>query len=89
MDSNHSKILFPINSIFIRDALEVTQSFTQNLEYFIEENVIELYIHVAVEEKQAFLSKRIKPKISIENVPFPLDIDLFNEESPWVLSLLG
>ena len=45
-------------------------------------------MHAATKEKQAFLSKSLKPKVSIENEPFPLDIDMFKEEYQWVLSLL-
>ena len=81
MDSNQSKILCPINSLVVRDTLEVSQSFAQNLEYFMEESVIELYRHATIEEKQAFMSESLKLDISVENEPFPLDIDLFNEES--------
>ena len=33
--------------------------------------------------------KSIKPEISIENDHFPLDIDMFNEESQCVISLLS
>ena len=67
MDSNQSKLIFPINSLVFRDVLEVSQSFTQNLEYCVEENVIELYMHAATEEKQAFLYKSIKLEIYSEN----------------------
>ena len=38
--------------------------------------------------KQDYLLEILKPYVSIENIPFPLDIDLFNEESQCVLSLL-
>ena len=63
MDSNQSKILCPINSLVVRDALEVPQSFSQNLEDFVEETVIELYMHATTKEKQAFLSKILKPEV--------------------------
>ena len=80
MDYNQSKILCPGNSLVVRDAIEVPQSFSQNLKYFVKESVIELYMHATAEEKQAFLIKILKPEIYVENEPFPLDIDLFNEE---------
>ena len=54
----------------------------------MEESVIEMYKHATIEETQAFLLKICKPNVSIENVPFPLDIDLFNEESQCVISPL-
>ena len=66
MDSIQSKIIFLINSQVVRDALEVPQYFTQNLEDFVEESVIEQYRHVAVEEKLECLSKSLKPEVSIE-----------------------
>ena len=86
MDSNKSKNLCPINSPVVRDALKVPKSFFQNMEDFTEENVIKQYRHVAAKEKHAFLSKSLKPKNSIENEHFPLDINMFNEKSHWVLS---
>ena len=89
MESNKSKILRTINSLVVRDALEVPQSFTQNLEYFAEESLIEQFRHAVAEEKQIFNSKSLKPEISIESEPFPLDIGLFNEETQWVISLLS
>ena len=76
-----SKIIFPINSFVVRDSLEVPQSFTQNLEYFTEENLIEQFRHAVVEEKQIFYSKIPKLDISVETEPFPFDINMFNEES--------
>ena len=88
MESNQSKILCPINSLVVRDSLEVQSSFSQNLQDFMEESVIELYKHSFAKVKQVFLLKILKPNASIENQRFPLDIDLFNEESQWVLSLL-
>ena len=41
------------------------------------------------EEKQIFYSKNLIPKIYVETEPFPFDIDLFNEESQWVISRLS
>ena len=54
----------------------------------MEDNVIELYIHAIVEVKQTFLLKNLKYDVSVSNIPFPLDIDMINEESQCVLSLL-
>ena len=70
MDLNQYKILWPINSLVVRDALEVLQSFTKNMEYFVKENVIELYKHVAIEEKQYFCLK-------VLNLKFLLRMSLF------------
>ena len=38
--------------------------------------------------KEDFLVKILKLDVLIENVPFPLDIDLSNEESQYAISLL-
>ena len=45
--------------------------------------------HVTVEEKKIFYSKSINPDIYVANEPFPVDINMFNEESQWVISLLS
>ena len=81
MDSNRSKILFPINALVVRDSLELPQLFTQNLDYFAEESLIEQFKHAIIEDKRIFYSKIINPDISIETKHFPIDINLFNEES--------
>ena len=54
----------------------------------MEENLIELYMHAIVEVKQTFLLKNLKSDVSVSNIPFPLDIDMINEESQCVLSLV-
>ena len=64
----------------------MSQSFSQNLEDFMEESVIELYRQDTIEVQQAFLIKSLKPDVSVDNVPFPLDIYFFNE-SPNVFFL--
>ena len=50
--------------------------------------MIELYRHANEEVKQVVLIKNLKPDVSIENVPLPLYIDMFNEDSQCVPSLL-
>ena len=45
-------------------------------------------MHAIAEMKQTFLLKIHKPNVAVENVPFPLYIDLLNEESKCVISLL-
>ena len=40
MDSAKSKIICPINALIVQDSLTVPPTFTQNLEYFSEEDLI-------------------------------------------------
>ena len=40
MESNKSNIGFPMNSLVVRDMLEVPKFFTQNLEYLAKESLI-------------------------------------------------
>ena len=80
MEFTRSRILFPINSLVIRDSLEVPSSFTLNQEDFVKENLIEQFIHAAIEEKQIFYSNSVKTVVSIADEPFPLDISMFIEE---------
>ena len=78
MDLNRSEILFPINALVCKDLMELPQSFSQNLEDLVEENLIEQFIHLTIEEKQFFYSKSFNPDTFVVTEPFSLDINLFN-----------
>ena len=41
-----------------------------------------------MEEKQVFYPKILKPNVFVTYEPFPFDINMFNEESQLVISLL-
>ena len=58
MDSNRFKIFFPINALVFIDSLQVPHSFTQKLEYFTKENLIEHFRHATVEEKNLSLLQK-------------------------------
>ena len=45
--------------------------------------------HDTVEEKKIFYSKILKSGIFVATETFPLDINPFNEESKWLISLLS
>ena len=51
--------------------------------------MIKQFRHAIVEEKQTIYSWSLKPDSFVVTEPFPLDINLFNEESQWVVSLLS
>ena len=63
-------------------------SFTQSREEFVEEYLIQLFRNENVEEKQPFFSKCFTYDVSLANQPFPLDVNLFNEETKLVISML-
>ena len=85
MDSNKFKILCPINSLVVRDVLYVPQSFTQNLEYFAEENITEQFRDDAIEEKQIFYSKSLIPKIYVKMNLFPLRSICLMKSPSWLI----
>ena len=89
MDAAKNKILFLVNSLVIRDSLEVPPSFTSNHEELVEEDLIQQFWLIAIEDKQIVLSKCFKIDVFPANQPFPLDISLFNEESQLVISMLS
>ena len=81
MDVSKTKILYPVNILVVWDSLAVPPSFTLNTKEFVEEDLIQQFRHAAIEEKQPFFSKFFRNDVSLTNQPFPLDINLFNEES--------
>ena len=89
MDPAKTKIPFPVNSLVIRDSLEVPPSFTLKQEEFVEEYSIQQFRHADVKQNQFFYSKCFEIDVSIADQPFPLDVSLFNEESHLVVSMLS
>ena len=89
MDSAKTKILCPVNALVIRYYLIILPSFTLRWEDFIEEDLIQSFRHVTIEEKKPLFSKCFRYDVSLTNQRFPLDVNMFNEETKLVISMLS
>ena len=89
MDAAKSKIICHVNALVSRDSLTVPPTFTQNHEEFNEEYLIQFFKHAVVEQKQPFFLKCFRSHISLDNQPFPLDVNLFNEEIKIIVSMMS
>ena len=87
MDAYRSKILFPITSLVIRDTLLIPVDFSQISKEYKEENLAHFFLESLVEQKENFLKAYSKPDSQLLNHPFPIDYNLFNEETQSLITL--
>ena len=57
--------------------------------FFNEEDLTQYFINATIEQKQPFFSKCFRSDVSLDNQPFPLDVNLFNEETKLIVSMLS
>ena len=81
MDVAKSKILCPISLLVVHDSFVVPSTFTQVCEDFSEENLIQLLCEAPTEQKQSLFTTCFKPDVSLQNQEFPIDTNMFNDES--------
>ena len=81
MDRLKSKILCPIDAPTIRKALAVPHEFVQLSQEYKEEVIIQFFHESAVEIKEGFMKSCSKTDGEILSLSYPIDLDLFIEES--------
>ena len=74
-------MLCPINSINIRNTFLILSEFTQMSNEYNEEDILRFFQESSTEQKEAFLKACLKPGIQLSNPLFPIDFDMFNEET--------
>ena len=89
MDSAKSNIIYLINALVVWYSLTIPPTFTYTREEFSEEDLIQSFRHATIEKKQPFFSKCFRLDISLDNQPFPLDINLFNDEIEMIISMIS
>ena len=89
MDLTKSKILCYVNALVIWDSLTVTSSFTLIQEYFNEEKLIQYFQEETLEYKQSFFTTYFMLYVFLQNQCFPVDFNLFNQETNFVISLMS
>ena len=89
MDLAKTNITRHVNALVIRYSLTVPPSFTLIQEDFNDEDLIQSFRHATLEQKQPFFSKCFRSNVSLANQAFPLDVNLFNEETKLVVSMLS
>ena len=87
MDRLKSKIMCPIDAPSIRKALAVPHEFVQLSQEYKEEIIIQFFHESAIEIKEAFMKSCSKPDSEILSLSYPIDLDLFNEESQSCVTL--
>ena len=86
MDTTSSKILCLVNPLVIRNTLLVPTKFINNSKEYNEESKVQYFRESTVEKKQYFFKICFKPDVQLYNQPFPVDANLFNEETQCVIT---
>ena len=89
MDAAKSKILCPINPLFIRNTFSIPVKFSQVSKDFNEESIIHYFRGSTVEQKRDFFNICFKPHIQLQNHPFHVDSSLFNKETQRIITLIS
>ena len=89
MDAAKSNIICHVNALVVQYSLTVTPTFTQNREEFSEEDLIQFFRHATIKQKHPFFLKSYRSDISLDNQPFPLDVNLFNDETQIIVSMMS
>jgi hypothetical protein len=84
-----SEVLCRVESLSIRDALGIPESFSIVSEPFDEENLIRVYRECPSEVKDLFLQTIVKPEHLSESLSLPMNVSIMVIEVQWVCSLLS
>ena len=71
----------PIDAPAILKALVVPHEFVQLFQEYKENIIIQFFHESTIEIKEAFMNSCSKPDGKILSLSYPIDLDLFNEES--------
>ena len=81
MDTPRSNMMCPISSLVIRYTLLIPTIFSRMSKEYKEENLVQFFQESLVEQKETFLKACSKLYSQLLNHPFPIDYNLFNEET--------
>ena len=89
MDATKSKISCPFSPLVIKKTFFVPVEFTEVSKEYNEESIIKYFRESTIKHKHALLKTCFKPDILLQNHPFPVDSNLFNEETQCVITLMS
>ena len=89
MDANKSKILCPINPLFIRNTFYVPAEFTHMSKDLNEESIVQFFRESTIEQKHVFFKTWFKTNVLLQNQPFLVYSRLFNDETQCVITLIS
>lgn len=89
MNATGSKILFQVNARTIRESLGLSESIAIQSKQFDEEKITKFYRDSTNEVKSQTLYKILKPSESIQDMSFPYDVNIFQDEVQVVFSVLS
>ena len=87
MDASRSRMLCPINSLNILNTMLFPSQFTHIFSQYNEQHILRFFQGYSDEQKEVFLRGFLKPENQLSDPPFPIDFDLFNEETRSMITL--
>jgi hypothetical protein len=89
LNKQGSEVLCRVESLSIRGALDIPESFSAVSEPFEEENIIMVYRECPSEVKDLFLQTIVKPEHISESLSLPMSVNVMVIEVQWVCSILS
>ena len=87
MNKSKSKILCSIQAFVICKTLHILDEFVHISQDYQEENIIRCFREYTDESKETFLKACSKPNSEPIDLSYPIDLNQFNEETQWCISL--
>ena len=87
MNKSNSKILCSVQASVIRKTLDIPDEFIHISQDYQEESIIRRFRESTVENREAFLKAYFKPDSEPIDLYYPIDLNQFNEETQWCISL--
>jgi hypothetical protein len=89
VNKRRSKVMCRVESLSIRESLDIPKSFSAIFEPFSEEKMIRVYRECPSEVQDLVLQTIIKPEHFSEGLSLPMDVNIMVIEVQWVCSLLS
>ena len=89
MNKQGSEVMRRVESLSIRDSLDILEYFSANYEPFNEEKIIRVYRECPSEIRDMFLQIIIKPEYFSMGLSLSMNVNIMVIEVQWVYSLLS
>ena len=89
MDTTSSKILCPISPLVVRNTFSVPVEISLKSREYNKESIVQYFRESIIEKKHDFFKSCFKPNVELQIQPFPIDANLFDEETQCVITLMS
>ena len=87
MNKSKSKILCSVQDSVVQKTLYIPDEFVHISQKYQEENIIRCFRESIDKSKETFMKACSKPNSEPIDLSYPIDLNQFNEETQWCISL--